>query len=128
MSDDELKDLEYTDNQHPDFDKSAADILNLAPDIADRLNGFLKNQYCRSLVQASWKNTLIQLKQIKMLMAFKKCKLHMCVKYIGLSLSLHFLQSQSSTSVFKIWWFLVSINSKLYMSCVLVVASPIIYQ
>ena len=55
MSDDELEDWECTDNQHPDFDKSATDVLNLAPDIAERLNGFLKNQYCRSLVQVSWK-------------------------------------------------------------------------
>ena len=59
MSDDKLEDWEYTDNQLPDFDKSAADVLNLVPDMTERLNGFLKNQYCRSLVQVSWKNTLI---------------------------------------------------------------------
>ena len=42
MSDDELEDWKYTDNQHPHFDKSGADVLNLAPDIAEGLNGFLK--------------------------------------------------------------------------------------
>ena len=57
MSDDEWEDWDYTDNQHPD--KSASDVLNLASDITERLNGFLKNQYCRSLFQVSWKNTLI---------------------------------------------------------------------
>ena len=45
MSEDELKDWEIVEQQDAVVDKPPGDILNMDVSKAERLNGFLKNQY-----------------------------------------------------------------------------------
>ena len=53
MSEDELEDWEIVEQQDAVVDKPPGDILNMDVSKADRLNGFLKNQYCRTVVEVS---------------------------------------------------------------------------
>ena len=46
MSDDELEDWEYTDQNSPEFEIPAYQVLNLEEGVASRLEGFLRNPYC----------------------------------------------------------------------------------
>ena len=53
MSEDELEDWEIVEQQDAVVDKPPGDILNMNVSKAERLNGFLKNQYCRTVVEVS---------------------------------------------------------------------------
>ena len=53
MSEDELEDWEVVEQQDAVVYKPPGDILNMDVSKAERLNGFLKNQYCRTLVEVS---------------------------------------------------------------------------
>ena len=53
MSEDELEDWEIVEQQDAVVDKPPGDILNMDVSKAERLNGFLKNQYCRTVVEVS---------------------------------------------------------------------------
>ena len=53
MSENELEDWEIIEQQDAVVDKPPGDILNMDVSKAKRLNGFLKNQYCRTVVEVS---------------------------------------------------------------------------
>ena len=53
MSEDELEDWEVVEQQDAVVDKPPGDILNMNVSKVERLNGFLKDQYCRTVVEVS---------------------------------------------------------------------------
>ena len=53
MSEDELEDCEVGEQQDAVVDKPPGVILNMDVSKAERLNGFLKNQYCQTVVEVS---------------------------------------------------------------------------
>ena len=56
MSDDELEDWSVVEQDDWTVDKPAAEILTMNAEKADRLNGYMKNQYYRTVVQVNFKN------------------------------------------------------------------------
>ena len=56
MSDDELEDWSVVEQDDWTVDKPAAEILRMNAEKADRLNGYMKNQYCRTVMQINFKN------------------------------------------------------------------------
>ena len=50
MSDDELEDWSVVEQDDWTVHKPAAEILRMKAEKADRLNGHMKNQYCRTVV------------------------------------------------------------------------------
>ena len=53
MSEGELQDWEIVEQQDAVVDKPSGDILNMDVSKAESLNCFLKNQYCRTVVEVS---------------------------------------------------------------------------
>ena len=80
MSDDELEDWSVVVQDDWTVAKPAAEILRINAERVDRLNGYMKNQYCRTVVQVNFKNLVFSV-QYKMVQkhTWHIVKMYFCI-------------------------------------------------